>query len=359
MPSTTAERALSGRTLAALLVALAVAACSSATSPTVQSQAPKSSVSSATTSSVQSPVQQSSASSTPNYAPTTPAPTPGHITMRLEAGPGPVDVAAGFGSIWVTNHHGASVTRLDPSTGRVLATIPVGTQPASMTIGAGSIWTANYDGTIGRINPTTNQSVSIGQFPHLCGWPTVAGGAIWVYVCDVDQPYVARVDIATGKTTATIPAGSNQSTLLWADDVLWMTTFPDGELLRLDPRTGAVLQRISLPGCPVLGRQSYAFGSLWVSLGFCSDNSEVLRLNPKTGAVEAPIKAVAGGSAAVGNGAVWLGDGAGTIDRIDPTTLAATTWTKLDPIDGLENGFGALWAVSFDAETVWKVDTAP
>jgi len=160
--------------------------------------------------------------------------------------------------------HGASVTRLDPTTGRVIATIPVGTQPA--TIGAGSVWTANYDGTIGRINPSTNQSASVGQFPHLCGWPTVAGGAIWVYVCDAGQPYVARVDIATGMTTATIPVGSNQSSLLWADDVLWMTTFPDGELLRIDPRTGSVRQRIALPGCPILGRQSYGFGSLWVSL---------------------------------------------------------------------------------------------
>ncbi len=263
-------------------------------------------------------------------------------------------MAAGFGSIWVTNHHGASVTRLDPTSGRVLATIPVGVQPASMTIGAGSVWTANYDGTIGRIDPATNTSTSVGQFPHLCGQPTVAGGAIWVYVCDVDQPHVARVDIATGKTTATIPAGSDQSSLLWADGVLWMATFPDGELLRIDPRTGSVRQRIALPGCPMLGRQSYAFGSLWVSLGSCGDNSLVLRLDPKTGAITARIKAIAGGSLSVGNGAVWVGAGAGTIDRygtidrIDPTTLTATPWTELDRIYGLENGFGALWAVLFD-----------
>ncbi len=228
-----------------------------------------------------------------------------------------------------------------------------------MTIGAGSVWTANYDGTIGRIDPATNTSTSVGQFPHLCGQPTVAGGAIWVYVCDVDQPHVARVDIATGKTTATIPAGSNQSSLLWADGVLWMATFPDGELLRIDPQTGSVRQRIALPGCPMLGRQSYAFGSLWVSLGFCGDNSLVLRLNPKTGAVTARVKAIAGGSISVGNGAVWVGGGDGTIDRIDPTTLTATPWTELGSIYGLENGFGALWAVSFDSGTVWKVDTAP
>ena len=368
MPSPTAERSFSGRTLAALVFGLIVAACSSATSSTLQSRAPQEGASSApdharttpaTGSSVPLQAPASSALSAPAYAPTTPAPTPRHISLQLEAGPGPVDVAAGFGSIWVTNHHGASVTRLDPATGRVLATIPVGTQPASMTIGAGSVWTANYDGTIGRINPTTNESVSVGQFPHLCGWPTVAGGAIWVYECDEGQPYVARVDIATGRTTATIPAGSNQSSLLWADRVLWMTTFPDGELLRIDPRTGAVLQKIALPGCPILGRQSYGFGSLWVSLGFCADNSEVLRLNPKTGAIQARINAIAGGSLSVGNGAVWVGDGDGTIDRIDPTTLKATPWTEVDPIDGLENGFGALWAVSFDAETVWKVDTTP
>jgi len=342
MPSTTAKRPLSDRMLAALAVALVVAACSSATS-----------------SAVQSPFPTSGGSSAPPLAPPTPAPTPGHVALQLKAGPGPVDVAAGFGSIWITDHHGGSVTRLDPTTGRVLATIPVGTQPASMTIGAGSVWTANYDGTIGRIDPTTNQAVSVGQFPHLCGWPTVADGAIWVYECDAGAPYVARVDIATGRTTATIPAGSDQSTLLWADDVLWMTTFPDGELLRIDPRTGSVLQRVALPGCSVLGRQSYGFGSLWVSLGFCSDSPLVLRLDPRTGAIQARIKAIAGGSASAGNGAVWVGAGDGTIDRIDPTTLTATAWTQLGPVYGLENGFGALWAVSFDADTVWKIDTAP
>ena len=285
---------------------------------------------------------------------------PAHVSLELSVGPGPVDVAAGYGSIWVTNHHGASVTRLDPGDGRVLATIPVGTQPASMTVGAGSVWTANYDGTISRIDPTTNRATSVGNFPYLCGWPTVAGGAIWVYVCDIGQDYVARVDIATGKTTARIPAGPNQSSLLEADGALWMTTFPSGKMLRLNPATGAVLRTLAIPDCPIVGRQSAGFGGLWVSqFGGCSDSTQVLRLNPRTGAVEARFDGVQGTAVSVTDDALWIGNTNGGIDRIDPVTHVVLKWADVAAPDGIEAAYGSIWAVSFDAGTLWRVSTQP
>jgi streptogramin lyase len=303
------------------------------------------------------------ASPTPAATPPGPPPLPDHVTMSLAVGNGPVDVAAGFGSLWVTDHHGASVIRLDPATGKTLALINVGVQPASMTIGDGFLWEANYDGTISRIDPATNTATSVGSFTHLCGLPTVAGGAVWVYVCDVASPYVARVDIATGKTTASIPAGTDQSSLLLADGVLWMTTFPDGRLLRLDPLTAKVEQTISMSGCPWLDRESYGFGALWVGqFGDCqgTPTDKILKVDPHSGALESSITVGRGVGVAVGNQAVWTYGGYGAIGRIDPKTLKFSPWTELGmTVSGFEIGFNSAWAVSFDFARLAQITTNP
>jgi virginiamycin B lyase len=150
-----------------------------------------------------------------------------------------------------------------------------------------------------------------------------------------------------------------------ADGELWMATALPGKLLRIDARTGKVLQSLSAAGCPDLTRTAFGYGSLWVGQeGGCpsGDINVVLRMDPRTGRVLNTVHtATAAPIVTVGDGAVWAGSGDdGTIERIDPNSHRVTPWTKLPvrgEMDEFEAAFGSLWAVSSTAGALWRVSS--
>jgi YVTN family beta-propeller protein len=52
----------------------------------------------------------------------------------------PVAIAVGEGAVWVANHDGRSISRIDPKTNRVVATIRLGNPRSEIAAGEGSIW---------------------------------------------------------------------------------------------------------------------------------------------------------------------------------------------------------------------------
>jgi YVTN family beta-propeller protein len=58
----------------------------------------------------------------------------------IDVGDGPSAVAYGSGSVWIANHDGRSVMRIDPTTGDVTATIPVGNAPAGLAVAGDLVW---------------------------------------------------------------------------------------------------------------------------------------------------------------------------------------------------------------------------
>jgi DNA-binding SARP family transcriptional activator/ABC-type branched-subunit amino acid transport system substrate-binding protein len=95
--------------------------------------------------------------------------------------PYPIAIDAGLGSIWVLNGNTATVTRIDPSQRGVAATIPVGIDhaPRRLAVGAGAAWVAGGDGTLTRIDATTN-AVETMTLARGLNDVSVAGGAVWV-----------------------------------------------------------------------------------------------------------------------------------------------------------------------------------
>ena len=72
----------------------------------------------------------------------------------IEVGEEPSGVVSAFGSVWVTNGAGNSVSRIDPEQGEQVEEIPVGEGPDGITAGPDSIWVANGgDGTVTRLTP--------------------------------------------------------------------------------------------------------------------------------------------------------------------------------------------------------------
>lgn len=131
--------------------------------------------------------------------------------------PDPNGIAAGGGSVWVTNRQASTVTRIDPRTGRVAGRpIPVGRTPADVAVGFGSVWVANVDdGTVSRLDARDGTAigkpipVSKAQVLGL----TVDREGVWVATTDIrigDRIEVRRIDPESGRLDARraeVPAG--------------------------------------------------------------------------------------------------------------------------------------------------------
>ena len=96
-------------------------------------------------------------------------------------GGGYVDIATGFGSLWVADDEGGAVLRLAPRRGAIVATYGLGGSPFGVAVGANAVWAASDDGTVARIDPATGEvsAVRVGGAPRVVD---VGADAVWVSV---------------------------------------------------------------------------------------------------------------------------------------------------------------------------------
>jgi hypothetical protein len=94
---------------------------------------------------------------------------------------------------------------------------------------------------------------------------------------------IRKIDRRTGEIVATLPAPAGQNAgLAYADGALWVGQYRDRKILKLDARTGEVLKTIETDRF-VTG-VTFADGELWH--GTMGDApSEIRRVDPDTGAV--------------------------------------------------------------------------
>ena len=122
--------------------------------------------------------------------------------------PFPLAVAIGEGYVWVLNGNTATVTKIDPKQRNVSATITIGIQhgPLRLTTGAGAAWVADEDGTLARIDPTTNQ-LEIIPVAHGLKDVAVAGNSIWVTTSAGLSSGFTATNVVSGRVRA-LPAAS-------------------------------------------------------------------------------------------------------------------------------------------------------
>ena len=103
------------------------------------------------------------------------------VASKRTQAPYPIALAVGLGSVWVLNATAASVTRIDPGQAGVTTTIPLGIErvPRRIAAGAGAVWVADADGTLARIDPTTNALTTTPIAPSLYDVAVDARG-VWV-----------------------------------------------------------------------------------------------------------------------------------------------------------------------------------
>jgi DNA-binding SARP family transcriptional activator/DNA-binding beta-propeller fold protein YncE len=245
------------------------------------------------------------------------------IVAVIPVGERPSALVYGFGSLWVANGDDGTVMRVDPRTGRVLATIGIGGDLADLAIGYGSIWVADgNEGTLTRIDPTQNavqRTISFGAVDPL-----------------VPKP-VFSVAVGTGG--------------------VWITR--DTEIIRIDPRTNTVSERIATPA--VLGLAVGA-GRVWVTAA----NERILRFDDGVTRPTASIETSGGDIAPLlAYGSLWVLATGYELSAIDPGSarvyLSAPSGNQ--PVAAIAYG-GFIWVanagdhniVRFSATSVRQVD---
>ena len=112
----------------------------------------------------------------------------GMVTLRIPIvskpgfeSPYPLQVRVGEGFVWVLNGNTATLTKIDPEQRSVAATIPIGIDhgPVRLAVGAGAAWVASRDGTLTRVDASTD-AVSTLAVGRTLRDVAVTHGTVWV-----------------------------------------------------------------------------------------------------------------------------------------------------------------------------------
>jgi DNA-binding beta-propeller fold protein YncE len=193
----------------------------------------------------------------------------------------------GAGAVWVTSGEGGDqrhgwVQRLDPTRNRVVATIaiPGGVQLWEVTVSGQSVWVGNALGRLWRLDPHRNQ---------------------------------VTATVTTTQTEGTSAPGIGH--LAAGAGAIW--TGGDGQLLRLDPRSGRLVASIPWAAGSHDADGAVGAGSVWFASG-----DRLVRVDPATNRLvaTATIPELASAGIAVGADAVWVLSG-DLLVRIDPARI--------------------------------------
>jgi len=104
------------------------------------------------------------------------------------------------------------------------------------------------------------------------------------HLYQITEARIDKIDPATGKVVATIaaPGHGRDSGLAWAEGSLWVGQYRDRQILQIDPATGQVLRTIETNRF-VTG-VTWVDGDLWHGT-WEGEESELRRIDPDSGAV--------------------------------------------------------------------------
>jgi serine/threonine protein kinase/DNA-binding beta-propeller fold protein YncE len=278
-----------------------------------------------------------------------------------------VTAAASIPSVLLTGGPSANVAsangyllRIDPATNTVVSRIVVGSSPGPVAVGKHVLWVANMgDGTVSMIDPSSSRVV---QTYGVAGYPDAIAA-----VDDPDTAWVANEKhiVAVRPSDSTFApeysnVGGGFCCVAAGAGSIWASN--DGTMLRIDPRSGAVVHAFRAPPKNVV----FGAGSLW-----SADDADVAvrRLDPATHRVIATIEtgALSYLSLAFADGSLWLASHSpGRVLRIDPVTNRIASTIQLGKVaeqgsgplaaGWLAVGLGSLWITDHYVGVVSRID---
>ncbi|MFC6491240.1 glutamine cyclotransferase [Nitratireductor sp. GCM10026969] len=168
------------------------------------------------------------------------------------------------------------------------------------------VWFASGD-KLNALDPASGKTVrSIDAAAH-------AGTAFdGEHLFQIAEARIQKIDPETGRVLATIPApgGGADSGLAWAEGTLWVGQYRERKIHQVDPQSGAVLRTIE--SNRFVTGVTWVDGELWCG-AWEGDESELRRIDPDTGALlerlEMPLGAGVSGLESDGEDRFFCGGG--------------------------------------------------
>lgn len=306
--------------------------------------------------------------------PADPMPLPRErVQAELAVAGEPDWLTVAFGSVWVARDEAGAVDRIAPDTNKVIATVAVGGHPCNgMTSGFGSIWVASCsENALYRVSGQTAKveaTIKLPVYQSLKGRPPSGGlatghGAVWMVTEGAPGSFdtLAQVDPRTNKVVRRVALGRVGGRVAADDGAVWVTAPSDGMLLRVDPRTGEVVE---IPGLVQPTAVTTGLGAVWVLSGRWVDHpngdGSVTKVDPTTNTVVTRIRIEdptgTPGSLVVDNGFLRARTSATALAKIDPGPGQVLERYRNDRGNGdLAVGFGSLWLSDFVFNTVRRL----
>jgi len=148
--------------------------------------------------------------------------------------PGLTDIAAGEGSVWVTNEPEGTLTEIDEDTGEIVRTVQLRGAVDSVAVGEGAVWVANSSrGRLVRVDPDDATTV-FAEIGEGTSEADVAAGDGAVFYIDHDTGRATRVDPDSGQPVGDpVVVARSPTSAVVAGHALWVTDGADDTLTRL------------------------------------------------------------------------------------------------------------------------------
>jgi streptogramin lyase/tRNA A-37 threonylcarbamoyl transferase component Bud32 len=274
-------------------------------------------------------------------------------------------------SVWAYSGKDHTVTELDPATGAARRTTAISTVPALpgnsegpvIAADADAAWVVGHDfwdrakpceggGVLTRVRAGVGgtREYRLKEKPLAVA---VADGAVWVVATCVVGTMVLRLDARTGRLLEKVPLPGEVSAggIAVGEGAVWLLDPGKALLLRIDPHLAAVTATLDLGTSalpPVVG-----LGSVWVFVS--NEGGKLFRVNPRTLRATEAISSVPerAGTFVVADGSLWWNDiGGGSVIRLDPTTGRILSTIRVTPPG--QEGVGLVsTAIAAGAGRIW------
>ncbi len=227
------------------------------------------------------------------------------------------------------------------------ATFKIGENADWVEITADAVWVASSKpASVHRIDPKTNQEVAVIPLAgDPCAGLAFGFGSLWVPLCGHPNS-IARVDASANRISAILPMGpaGEEGGIATSSDSVWLASDDAGTLIRIDPATDKIRQKISI--APGSYNPCFSEGAVWITSGA---TNLLTAVDATTGEVMAVIPVGPKPRfLTAGAGSIWtLNQGDGTITRVDAHTkrVTATIAAGIPGYGGdIAWGAGSIWA---------------
>jgi glutamine cyclotransferase len=140
------------------------------------------------------------------------------------------------------------------------------------------VWFASGD-RINAMDPASGDTVRTIDVPAHAG--TAFDGE---HLFQIAEDRIQKIDPKSGRVLATIPSpgGGADSGLAWAEGALWVGQYRERKIHQIDPQTGAILRTIQ--SNRFVTGVTWIDGELWHGT-WEGDESDLTRIDPRTGEV--------------------------------------------------------------------------